>query len=105
LPDRFDKDGQPLDSDGYPFLRQQRMVERIVHDREDVLEERQTWRSLLRGFFEAAAYTAYDSLNFPILFFSMRFYNFYLFISKYLTYPAPTLIISELPLINIKTIS
>jgi hypothetical protein len=31
------------------------MVERIVHDFEDVIEGRQSWRSLLRGFFEEAA--------------------------------------------------
>jgi hypothetical protein len=55
LPDRFDKDGRPLDGDGYPFPRQPEMVERIVHDFGDVLEGRQSWMSLLRGFFEEAA--------------------------------------------------
>jgi hypothetical protein len=51
LPPRFDKDGRPLGrgSDESPEIE---MVERIVNDFEDVLEGRQTWRSLLRSFWE-----------------------------------------------------
>jgi len=52
LPDRFDKDGRPLDSHGHVQPKEIEMVERIVHDFEDVIEGRQSWRSLLRGFFE-----------------------------------------------------
>jgi hypothetical protein len=54
LPDRFDKDGRPLDANGHAIPKETEMVERIVHDFEDVIEGRQTWRSLLRGFFEEA---------------------------------------------------
>lgn len=54
LPDRFDKDGRPLDVDGHVKPKETEMVERIVHDFEDVMEGRQSWRSLLRGFFEEA---------------------------------------------------
>lgn len=52
LPDRFDKDGRPLDSNGHVQPKEIEMVERIVHDFEDVIEGKQSWRSLLRGFFE-----------------------------------------------------
>jgi hypothetical protein len=76
LPDRFDAEGRPLQpgADGYPFprmlpfatsfslggdsRRQPEMieqVERLAHNFEDVLEGRQSWRGLLRGFLEDAA--------------------------------------------------
>jgi hypothetical protein len=54
LPDRFDKDGRPLDANGHAKPKETEMVERIVHDLEDVIDGRQSWRSLLRGFFEEA---------------------------------------------------
>ncbi len=57
LPDRFDREGRPLDENGNvvpPQPREVEMVERIFHDFEDVIEGRQTWRSLLRVFFEEA---------------------------------------------------
>jgi hypothetical protein len=54
LPDRFDEDGRPLDGSGHVYPKEQEMVERIVHDFGDVIEGRQSWRSLLRGFFEEA---------------------------------------------------
>ncbi len=54
LPDRFDKDGRPLDANGHVIPKETEMVERIVHDFEDVVEGRQSWKSLLRGFFEEA---------------------------------------------------
>jgi hypothetical protein len=51
LPPRFDKDGRPLGRElgEGPEVE---MVERIVNDFKDVLEGRQTWRSLLRSFWE-----------------------------------------------------
>lgn len=54
LPDRFDKDGRPLDANGHVNPKETEMVERIVHDFEDAIEGRQSWRSLLQGFFEEA---------------------------------------------------
>lgn len=54
LPDRFDKDGHPLDAKGHVKPKETEMVERIVHVFEDAVEGRQSWRSLLRGFFEEA---------------------------------------------------
>jgi len=54
LPDRFDKDGRLLDANGHAKPKETEIVERIVHDFENVIEGKQSWRSLLRGFFEEA---------------------------------------------------
>lgn len=51
LPDRFDREGRPLNGHGHSNSETE-MVERIVHDFEDVLDGRQSWKSLLRGLFE-----------------------------------------------------
>jgi len=52
LPDRFDRDGRPLDRSrgGGGGGGQAEMVERIVHDVGDVVEGRKSWRDLLAGF-------------------------------------------------------
>lgn len=54
LPDRFDKDGRPLDGSGNVYPKEQEMVGRIVNDFEDVIEGRQSWRALLRDFIDEA---------------------------------------------------
>jgi hypothetical protein len=46
LPDRFDKDGRPLDRSGGA---EQEMVERVVRDFGDVVDGRKTWRDLIGG--------------------------------------------------------
>jgi hypothetical protein len=65
LPDRFDKDGRPLDRYGNPFQRsgrggtrgvggggedgmKQEMVERFTREISDVMEGKKSWVSLLR---------------------------------------------------------
>jgi hypothetical protein len=40
---------------GHVTPEETEIVEGIVHDFEDVIEGRQSWRSLLRGFFEEAS--------------------------------------------------
>jgi hypothetical protein len=53
LPDRFDRDGRPIDKRGGGGLEGE-MVEKMVHDFEDVLDGRKSWKGLLKGFFDEA---------------------------------------------------
>jgi len=55
LPDRFDRDGRPLDRSRGAGGGQKEMVERIVHDFGDVVDGRKSWRDLLSGFMSEAA--------------------------------------------------
>lgn len=53
LPDRFDKDGRPLDRYGNIFSRsgggkESEMVEKIVRDFGDVVDGRKTWKDMLK---------------------------------------------------------
>jgi len=48
LPDRFDRDGRPLDGSG----RESEMVERIAKGVGEVLEGRGSWKDLLRGLLD-----------------------------------------------------
>jgi hypothetical protein len=61
LPDRFDRDGRPLDRNGNPYSNSrsrgeggggQEMVERITRDFGDVIEGRKSWKDMLRTFVE-----------------------------------------------------
>lgn len=50
LPDRFDRDGRPLNRDGN---RESEMVERVVRDFGDVVDGRKSWKDLLGDLVQA----------------------------------------------------
>jgi len=50
LPDRFDRDGRQIDRG--KGGGEQEMVERLVHGFGDVIDGRQSWKALLKGFWD-----------------------------------------------------